>query len=136
MSSFTLPGSPSTRVNSTPDLSQDDLLSFPAFNTWISTLQASLAQQQNPVHEFHHDPYILRQIDIQSVDRFGGSRLGFIKLKADVSNRSGEHLPGSVFLRGGSVGMLVSYRYHSSPAVFFLFLSKVYDYAAFSRALI
>ncbi|CAI7572040.1 hypothetical protein N7533_004245 [Penicillium manginii] len=116
MSSFTLPGSPSTRVNSTPDLSQDDLLSFPAFNTWISTLQASLAQQQNPVHEFHHDPYILRQIDIQSVDRFGGSRLGFIKLKADVSNRSGEHLPGSVFLRGGSVGMLLILQPDDIPA--------------------
>ena len=107
MSTFTLPGS-NTRVNSTPDLCQEDLLAFPAFKTWISTLQGSLAQQRSPEHEFHHDPYILRQIDIQSVDRFGGSRLGFVKLKADVSNGAGEHLPGSVFLRGGSVGMLVS----------------------------
>jgi ADP-sugar diphosphatase len=106
MSTFTLPGS-RTRVNTTPDLSQDDLLSFPAFKVWISTLQRSLARQQSPSHEFHGDPYILRTIDIQAVDRFGGSRLGFIKLKADVSNARGESLPGSVFLRGGSVGMLV-----------------------------
>lgn len=106
MSTFTIPGS-NLRVNSTPDLIQDDLLSFPAFKTWISTLQHSLARQQNPSHEFHRDPYILRQIDIQSIDRFGGGRLGFVKLKADVSNARGENLPGSVFLRGGSVGMLV-----------------------------
>ncbi|KAJ5241065.1 uncharacterized protein N7469_002656 [Penicillium citrinum] len=115
MSTFTLPGS-NTRVNSTPDLSQDDLLAFPAFRTWISTLQDSLAQQRSSEHEFHHDPYILRQIDIQSVDRFGGSRLGFVKLKADVSNGAGEHLPGSVFLRGGSVGMLLVLQPDDIPA--------------------
>lgn len=108
MSTFTLPDS-NTSVTSTPDLSEDDLLAFPAFKIWITTLQHSLARQQNPSHEFHADPYILRKIDVQSIDRFGGGRLGFVKLKADVSNRAGEKLPGSVFLRGGSVGMLVSY---------------------------
>lgn len=41
------------------------------------------------------------------MDFFGGDRIGFIKLKAEVSNDDGEKLPGSVFLRGGSVGMLV-----------------------------
>lgn len=107
MSTFTLPGS-QTRVNSIADLSKDDLLKFPAFKVWISTLQRSLARQSSPGHEFHGDPYILRTIEIQAVDRFGGSRLGFVKLKADVSNGQGESLPGSVFLRGGSVGMLVS----------------------------
>ena len=107
MSTFTLPGS-NLNVNSIPDLSEKDLLSFPAFKTWITTLQHSLARQEHPSHEFHSDPYVLRKIDIQSVDRFGGGRLGFIKLKADVSNSQGETLPGSVFLRGGSVGMLVS----------------------------
>lgn len=106
MSTFTIPDT-NLNINSTPDLTRDDLLSFPAFKIWISTLQRSLAQQENPSHEFHGDPYILRKIDIQSVDRFGGGRLGFVKLKADVSNSSGEKLPGSVFLRGGSVGMLV-----------------------------
>lgn len=114
MSTFTLPGS-SLRVNSTPDLTRDDLLSFPAFKTWLSTLQNSLARQSSPSHEFHDDPYVLRQIDIQAVDRFGGGRLGFIKLKADVSNGRGEKLPGSVFLRGGSVGMLVCSLFSSSP---------------------
>ena len=106
MSTFTVPGS-NTRVTSIPDLPQSDLLSFPAFKIWFATLQRSLARQQAPAHEFHRDPYILRSIDIQSIDRFGGGRLGFVKLKADVSNAGGERLPGSVFLRGGSVGMLV-----------------------------
>ncbi|KAF9250438.1 hypothetical protein CBS147325_4286 [Penicillium roqueforti] len=106
MSTFTLPGS-NLNVNSIPDLSEKDLLSFPAFKTWITTLQHSLARQEHPSHKFHSDPYVLRKIDIQAVDRFGGGRLGFVKLKADVSNSQGETLPGSVFLRGGSVGMLL-----------------------------
>jgi hypothetical protein len=108
ISTFTLPGS-DLRINSTPDLAQDELLAFPAFKMWLSTLQNSLARQSNPSHEFHGDPYVLRQIDVQAVDRFGGGRLGFVKLKADVSNEQGEKLPGSVFLRGGSVGMLVCF---------------------------
>ncbi|KAJ6110278.1 hypothetical protein N7486_002513 [Penicillium sp. IBT 16267x] len=115
MSTFILPGS-QTRVNSTADLSKDDLLAFPAFNVWISTLQRSLARQSSPGHEFHGDPYILRTIDIQAVDRFGGGRLGFVKLKADVSNGRGERLPGSVFLRGGSVGMLLILQPDDIPA--------------------
>ena len=110
-SSFTIPaahGSSRLQVNCPPDLlSQDQLLRFPAFKIWLSTLQHSLARQRSPSHEFHKDPYVLRKIDIQTVDFFGGGRLGFVKLKAEVSNGYGEWLPGSVFLRGGSVGMLL-----------------------------
>lgn len=110
MSTFTIPcdhGQQSLLVDCTPDLNKDTLLRFPAFQIWLSTLQQSLKQQQHPSHEFHKDPYVLRKIDIQAVDFFKGGRLGFVKLKADVSNKSGESLPGSVFLRGGSVGMLL-----------------------------
>jgi hypothetical protein len=88
-------------------ISRDQLLSLPAFQTWLSTLQRSLARQRHSTHEFHGEPYALRKIDIQAVDRWGG-RIGFVKFVADVSNDSGESFPGSVFLRGGSVGMLVS----------------------------
>jgi hypothetical protein len=95
-------------VSCPPELPKEDLLRFPAFRVWFATLQRSLSRQQQPSHEFHQDPYILRKIDVQAVDFFKGGRLGFVKLKADVSNASGEHIPGSVFLRGGSVGMLVS----------------------------
>lgn len=108
MATFHLPNaSPSVPIHLTPDLSQDQLLSFPAFRTWISTLQHSLSLQKNKDHTFSSAPYKLRTIDIQSVDSFGGGRIGFIKLKAEVSNDDGEKLPGSVFLRGGSVGMMV-----------------------------
>ncbi|PGH01152.1 hypothetical protein AJ80_09047 [Polytolypa hystricis UAMH7299] len=108
MSSFTIPNSnPPVSVRLSPDLSQSQLLSFPAFKIWLSTLQHSLSRQQDPSHEFYATPYVLREIDVQSVDFFGGSRLGFVKLKADVSADHSEKLPGSVFLRGGSVGMLL-----------------------------
>lgn len=105
---FTLPHNDSeVSVHLTSGLSQDQLLSFPAFKTWLSTLQHSLATQSQKSHAFHEAPYQLRRIDIQHVDFFGEGRVGFLKLKADVSNDKGEKLPGSVFLRGGSVGMMV-----------------------------
>lgn len=109
MSTFILPKSdPEVPINLPANLHRDQLLSFPAFKTWIETLQHSLATQANESHTFHDDPYKLRKIDIQSIDFFGGKRLGFVKLQAEVSNERGEKLPGSVFLRGGSVGMMVS----------------------------
>ncbi|KAG9717407.1 hypothetical protein KCU73_g15376, partial [Aureobasidium melanogenum] len=108
MSTFTLPGSsPECPVHLTDDLTKEQLLSFPAFKNWSETLQHSLKQQKSKSHTFHEAPYKLRRIDIQSVDFFGGERIGFIKFKAEVSNDNGEKFPGSVFLRGGSVAMLV-----------------------------
>lgn len=78
MSTFTLPDSnPECPVRLTPELSKNQLLSFPAFKTWISTLQHSLSIQENKSHVFHAAPYKLRNIDVQSVDFFGGGRLGF-----------------------------------------------------------
>ena len=83
MSTFTLPKSkPEIPIDLTSDLSKDQLLSFPAFKTWINTLQHSLDIQKNKSHTFHSAPYKLRKIDIQAVDYFGGERIGFIKLKA------------------------------------------------------
>jgi ADP-sugar diphosphatase len=105
MSTFTLPG-PVT-VRSIPEISEDQLCSFPAFQTWLKTLRHSLALQAHEFHSFHTAPYELRSITIQSCDHFGGKRLGFLKLKAEVTNANGEYLPGSVFLRGGSVCMLL-----------------------------
>lgn len=105
---FVLPDSkPEVPVHLTSELAQDQLLSFPAFKTWLSTLKHSLATQSQKSHAFHGAPYQLRRIDIQHVDFFGKGRIGFLKLKAEVSNDQGEKLPGIVFLRGGSVGMLV-----------------------------
>ena len=93
------------------DLTQDAILSFPAFKTWFNTLNHSLSIQEAPTHPFHKNPYELKSIEVQAADFFGGgSKLGFLKLKADVSTKEvekGGSLPRSVFLRGGSAAMLV-----------------------------
>lgn len=100
MSTFSFPNSkPEVPVHLIPDLSQEQLLSFPAFTTWVSTLQHSLSTQHNKSHTFHSAPFKLRSIKIQSLDFFGRDRIGFVKLIAEVSNDNGEKLPGSVFVR-------------------------------------
>jgi ADP-sugar diphosphatase len=87
-------------------LTEPQLHSFGPYKTWLSTLQHSLSLQRNPSHTFHAKPYSLRRLEVQAVDFFG-KRIGFLKLRATLENDDGESLPGSVFLRGGSVAMLV-----------------------------
>ncbi|KAH7316838.1 NUDIX domain-containing protein [Stachybotrys elegans] len=91
-----------------PDgLSRDQLNEFKPFTNWIETLKRSLSLQKNPSHPFHDDPYALRHVNVQSFDRFGGGRLGFVKISASVTNSAGESLPAIALLRGPSVAMLV-----------------------------
>jgi len=112
MTTFTLPcSSPECVVELVNNLSEEELLSFPPFTAWLSTLQQSLSTQSNSDHTFHDAPYRLRKIEVQAVDFFGKGRIGFLKLQTDVSNDKGESLPGAVFMRGGSVGMLVNETY-------------------------
>ncbi|KAF2015513.1 nudix hydrolase [Aaosphaeria arxii CBS 175.79] len=107
-STFTLPRSnPPCKVALPDNLTQEQLLEFPAFKDWISTLQHTLALQERSDHTFHRDPYRLRQIDVQAADWFGPKHLGFVKLQAKITTDNGEWVPGAVFLRGGSVGMLI-----------------------------
>lgn len=89
------------------DLTEDQLHSFPAFKTWITALLKTLNSQSSPKHPYHAHPYRLHGITVQAIDRFSGGRLGFVKLKADVRTDDGQSFPGSVFLRGGSVAMLL-----------------------------
>lgn len=105
MSSFTLSGTETT-VQLVDGLSKEELLQFPAFKNWIQTLDSNMALQSNPSHEYHKSPYVLRDIKIQAMDRFG-KRIGFLKLVATITNSEGEQMPGAIFLRGASVGMLV-----------------------------
>ncbi|OTA97539.1 hypothetical protein M434DRAFT_391725 [Hypoxylon sp. CO27-5] len=92
-------------------LTEKRLREFSPFKGWYTTLKRSLElQHTNSTHPFHKDPYSLRSIKIQSFDLFGCAprqRLGFLKLSAKIINNAGEALPGSVFLRGPSVAMLV-----------------------------
>ncbi|KAI0397679.1 hypothetical protein F5Y17DRAFT_320423 [Xylariaceae sp. FL0594] len=102
-----LPETPHVRVSLPADFTKEQLDSFSPFRKWLDTLTHSLSlQHKNPQHPFHADPYALQSIEIQSVDMWG-ARVGFLKLKADIRNGAGEHLGGSVFLRGPAVAMLV-----------------------------
>jgi ADP-sugar diphosphatase len=109
MANFVLAGSiPKCTVHHPESLSKEQLLSFPPFKTWLSSIQHSLFTQQDPSHTFHEAPYQLRKIEVQAVDFFGKGRIGFLKFQTHVINDKGETLPGAVFMRGGSVGMLVT----------------------------
>ncbi|GKU03154.1 nudix hydrolase chloroplastic [Fusarium langsethiae] len=95
------------QLNLPDGLSEEQLSSFRPFNNWVDTLTNSLRlQSTTPSHPFHKDPYALRSVTIQSFDLFGGKRLGFVKLTANVSNEAGETLPAAALLRGPSVAML------------------------------
>lgn len=76
---------------------------------WITTLTHSLALQSNASHPDHKDPYKLHDITIDSYTRFGKKRIGFLKLTANISkaNTPNVTLPGTIFLRGPSVAMLI-----------------------------
>src|SRR2546429_3728622 len=89
-------------------LTKDQLLGFPAFQTWLNTLKRSLEHQRTRIHHpFHKAPFALKSITVQSVDFFGPNRIGFLKLKARIENENNQSLPGICFLRGGSVAVLV-----------------------------
>jgi 8-oxo-dGTP pyrophosphatase MutT (NUDIX family) len=112
--SFNLDGfSPAVPVRLTADITQEQLLAFRPFNNWLSTLKSSLSRQKSSAHLSDTSPYALRSITIQSVDWFG-PRVGFIKLSAEVRNERNQFLPGIVFLRGGSVAVLMILRPNDS----------------------
>ncbi|KAJ9655037.1 hypothetical protein H2201_008889 [Coniosporium apollinis] len=98
-------------VTLTPNISKEQLLAFPAFKIWKSTLQENLVlQDQQENHTFRGAPFSLKSITIQSVDWFGPTRIGFVKLVAKITNEEGKELPGIAFLRGGSVAILMILR--------------------------
>ncbi|KAL6702491.1 hypothetical protein ACN47E_001616 [Coniothyrium glycines] len=96
---------------------------FVALQNWFRKLQCTLRAQSAETHPYHKRPYKLRQLDVQAVDWFWRGRpgqedkLGFMKLQAKIETdpyvHKGEQkeradwLPGAVFLRGGSVAMLI-----------------------------
>src|SRR4051812_27839036 len=68
-----------------------------------TSLELQTKSDKNP---FLIPPYPPPPIKIQSIDRWG-QRIGFLKLSSEITNDKGEHLPGDIFLRGPSVGMMV-----------------------------
>jgi len=96
------------------------LLKYEPFVEWVEQLKRSLDLQttgdgiSGKKHPFHDDRYELKKIHIQVVDFFG-ERIGFLKYKAVIENKEGKdgepmELPGLIFMRGGSVGMLMILR--------------------------
>lgn len=90
-----------------------------AFTEWKKTLHANLALQETKDHAFHDHPYSLRSIEVKSVTKFPDGRVGFITIDAavkrdrfpgDKERKIPEALPGTAFLRGGSVAMLMILR--------------------------
>lgn len=97
---------------------------FPALDNWLSKLFHNLSLQRNEVHPYHKHPYKLRSLEIQAVDWFWRGlkgkedKLGFMKIQSKIETdpyiHDGEEsaradwIPGAVFLRGGSVAVLVS----------------------------
>lgn len=103
-----------------PKFNKRLLLAYEPFVEWVEQLKISLDLQtkgdgnSGERHPFHDDPYELKSIHIQAVDFFG-PRIGFLKYKAIIQNKRGNkgepmQLPGSIFMRGGSVGMLMILR--------------------------
>lgn len=73
------------------------------FKRWIERCEKVDGNKTMKVHE----------VEIQSVDMFGTRRVGFVKIKADVSlvvngKEEPKKIPGIVFLRGDAVGILVT----------------------------
>ena len=48
----------------------------------------------------------VKKIEVQGIDMFGPTKVGFLKFKADVEV-DGRFVPGIVFMRGGAVAILV-----------------------------
>jgi ADP-sugar diphosphatase len=96
---------------------------FPALQNWLLRLTANFKLQENESHPYHKHPYKLRELDIQAVDWFWRDvpgkedKLGFMKIQSKIETDPYVHegekearadwLPGAVFLRGGSVAILV-----------------------------
>lgn len=98
-----------------PKFDQALLASYEPFTEWVEQLNKSLKLQPVVGKDDENDPYELKSIHIQAVDLFGPRKIGFLKYKAIIQNKQGNKgkpmiLPGIVFMRGGSVGMLMILR--------------------------
>jgi ADP-sugar diphosphatase len=107
----------------TSDSNAKAAFTFPALDNWLTNLLYNFTLQQNEAHPFHRHPYKLRKLEIQAVDWFWRNlpgredKLGFMKIQSAIETdpyvHDGEEkakadwIPGAVFLRGGSVAVLV-----------------------------
>lgn len=93
----------------TSEVDERQVLEFAPLSNWAANLLKTFAlQHEDPHHQYHEDPYVLRSIDVQNAD-FSPNGLESLKAKAEVSNGKGERLPGITFLRGHYVSIMVGF---------------------------
>lgn len=82
-------------------------LQFPVTAEANLSLDAAVASKpfQDWLASVNTERFRIRSVHFQSIDMFG-PKVGFIKFKADVVDGNSKFLPGIVFMRGGSVGIL------------------------------
>jgi ADP-sugar diphosphatase len=114
MSSFYFGSGDEAILVTHPDgLTQEQIEGFPAFQNWIKTFKKSLTMQKYQNHPYHEDLYTLRSINILSFFLVGlkeNRSVLFLYLETIVANKNEKKLPGVVFLRGGSVAILIILR--------------------------
>ena len=74
----------------------------------------SIEQQKLHDHPFDDALYELTHIRLDSFDR-GNDRLLFIKISAQIENMNDQTLPRVIFMRGGSVTILMNLRPFDAP---------------------
>ncbi|EKG17141.1 hypothetical protein MPH_05595 [Macrophomina phaseolina MS6] len=92
-------------------------LEFKAFKDWRRSIRNNLERQSEPGHNFQADPWILREVKVHSVHVFANDKIGFMTIEAFFERAVEEpkKLDRVVFLRGGSVAMLMILRPRDSP---------------------
>lgn len=69
----------------------DKVLSFQPFQDWLHAFNKQQASRQEEMS--------VNAINIQNIDYFGSSKIGFVKFKADVTFKgTGKNAPGIVFM--------------------------------------
>ncbi|KAF1970767.1 hypothetical protein BU23DRAFT_590928 [Bimuria novae-zelandiae CBS 107.79] len=91
-----------------PRCTRDIIETMPAYKNWLEQLLHNLALQETADHIFCENPFRLKSIDLQAPTWFSSNKLGFVKAQCNISTDGEKQwIPGAVFLRGGSVGVLI-----------------------------
>lgn len=87
-------------------------MGFKAFREWLKALTENLKLQSTSGHTFQSDPWMLKEVKVHSVTIFATGKIGFMTIEATLrrSHEKPLQLDRVVFLRGGSVAMLMILR--------------------------
>ncbi|KAJ1854922.1 hypothetical protein GGF49_003698 [Coemansia sp. RSA 1853] len=87
----------------TRTISLETIQKFPPLVQWLDTLDTQTLNAK--------DKIAVDKITVQSIDEFSSGKIGFLKFTVSATHTAeNKQLPGTVFLRGGSVAMLIILR--------------------------